>query len=110
MAWYRAKGHLFVDGRLIEPGEEFESELSPGRNWEPLDAAEADDGDGDEEFEREEPRRNVGPVPIPEDWEHMPGFWRRGLAMRLGAPNTIKLVEANDFILAEIERRALAAA
>jgi hypothetical protein len=39
MARYRALSNLFVGRRLIKPGEEFESDLVPGLNWEPLDDA-----------------------------------------------------------------------
>jgi hypothetical protein len=36
MPRYRALGPLYLR-KLVEPGEEFESDLPPGRNWEPLD-------------------------------------------------------------------------
>lgn len=37
MAGYRAKADLFVDGVAIKSGQEFDSENTPGRNWEPRD-------------------------------------------------------------------------
>lgn len=39
MASYRAKMQLFVDGSRIRQGKTFESDLAPGKQWEPLDAA-----------------------------------------------------------------------
>lgn len=51
------------------------------------------------------PEGSPGATPIPADWADMPGGKRRGLAVRLGAPNTIKVSEVDAFIEAEIERR-----
>ena len=45
MARYRAKAELYalspqwLGNRLVKPGEEFESDDTPGRNWYPLDEA-----------------------------------------------------------------------
>lgn len=39
MAKYQAKAKLFVDNRLIQPGDTFESDLPPGQQWEPMDDA-----------------------------------------------------------------------
>lgn len=52
------------------------------------------------------PEGSAGATPIPDDWADMTNSKRRGLAIKLGAPNTIKVTEVDDFIEAEIERRA----
>jgi hypothetical protein len=54
----------------------------------------------------EAPDGSAGAVEIPNDWADLPNSKRRGLALRLGAINTIKVTEVNGFIEAEIERRA----
>lgn len=51
------------------------------------------------------PEGTAGAVEIPTDWADLPNSKRRGLALRLGAENTIKVTEVNAFIEAEIERR-----
>lgn len=38
MALYKAKMQLFVDGRRVRAGQQFESDLKPGTQWEPIDA------------------------------------------------------------------------
>lgn len=52
------------------------------------------------------PDGSAGAVEIPADWADLPNSKRRGLAIKLGAENTIKVSEVNDFIEAEIETRA----
>lgn len=39
MARYRAKDTLWLDGRRIRPGQEFESDAKPGKKWELLEAS-----------------------------------------------------------------------
>lgn len=48
-------------------------------------------------------------IKIPDGWDDFSGSKRRGLAIRLGAPVNIKVSESDDFIQAEIDRRAEAA-
>ena len=114
MPRYRALGKLYVR-RLIEPGEEFESDLPPGRNWEPLDdEARA----AVEEYRATKgkvlaisDRLNPSPpataaVDIPADWRSLSGPKRRFLAQKLGAMSNVKETDANSFIESELERRA----
>lgn len=55
------------------------------------------------------PEGSAGATEIPGDWADMTSSKRRGLAIRLGAPNTIKASEVDTFIEDEIEKRAKAA-
>lgn len=116
MARYRALGPLFL-GRLglIQPGEEFKSDLPPGRNWEPVDDEarakvteyRTTNAKTLAVSDRLDPApRNMAAVDIPTDWRC--GHWlkRRALAVKLGAPGTVKEEDANSFIEAELERRA----
>lgn len=88
MARYRAKALLFTD-RLIEVGEEFESDLQPGRNWEPLDA------EAKAKAEKlppaaADPMALVRARPlleIPEDWRNLNPQQIINLAVKLGAPH-----------------------
>lgn len=114
MARYRARGPLFLR-RLVATGEEFESDLQPGRNWEPLDdearaAVErfkADNGKVLVIADRIEPaRQDRGAVEIPENWDNLTKAKRRGLAMKLGAQSNVSAENADSFIKAEIERRS----
>lgn len=118
MARYRALGPIFMR-RLIAAGEEFESDLPPGRNWQPLDKS----GEVAVAHMQNEqgPRRaalarmdNVRPAPdaidIPPDWETLSKPQKRGLAMKLGAPGTVTAADAETFITAHLERRAQKAA
>jgi hypothetical protein len=105
MARYRAKAMLFLD-RLIVAGEEFESDATPGRNWEPLDD-EAKAAIAAMAFEPEPrlPGSHDGkPIDIPENWRTMYKVDIVRLARRLGAPNGIKAPEA----VARIEREVAA--
>lgn len=54
------------------------------------------------------PEGSAGATPIPDDWADLTNGKRRGLAIKLGAPNTIKVTEVDAFIEAEIERRETA--
>lgn len=114
MPRYRALGKLYLR-KLIEPGEEFESDLPPGRNWEPLDdeAREAVDhfratsGKVLEIADRLNPTRPPpSSVDIPEDWRSLSGPKRRFLAQKLGAQTNVKEADANSYIESELERRA----
>lgn len=121
MPKYRAKQYLLVDQRLIKPGETFASAQVPGRNWEPLD----DDGKaayGARHGEakkaepeapavapmRAKPAANAAPVAIPGDWRDTHHMTRVSLAKQLGAPDNVRVQEADDHIAAEVERRAKA--
>lgn len=106
MARYRAKAGLFTD-RLIPPGEEFTSDATPGRNWEPLD---------DEAKAKVVALRKV-PAPagiepakpllaIPDDWSEMSGKKQIALAHKLGAPAKGTTAElARQYIEREIANR-----
>lgn len=117
MARYRALNALFVR-RLIVAGEEFESDLPPGRNWAPLDeaarAAVAARGGNVVQLRTVHDRIDRTPpapaaVDIPEDWRDLKWAQRRAIALKLGAPNTINRENADAFI-AEMAQRRLKAA
>lgn len=122
MARYRAKNLLFIDGdRLIYPGEEFTSDIEPGKNWEPLDpgavkAVEkmlAERGGAIKAAEATGIGREATPasaIVIPEDWQSLRWQQRRGIALKLGALPTCTAAEADSFIEAEMGRRAQLAA
>jgi hypothetical protein len=114
MPRYRALARLYVR-KLITAGEEFESDLPPGRNWEPLD----DEARAAVEHFRETngkvleiaDRLNPSPrapaaVEIPDDWRTLSGPKRRFLAQKLGAQSNVKEADANSYIESELERRA----
>lgn len=113
-ARYRALAPLYV-GKLIHPGEEFSSELPPGRNWSPLNAdaerkcaeRDATRGKMNAEAAKLDARPPApGAVEIPEDWSEASKAKRMALARKLGAPSTVKAEEADSFIEAELERRS----
>lgn len=118
MPKYRAANALFLGIQYIEPGEEFVSDLPPGRNWEPLDAAamaacaERDGSRGEINAKAAAFDRKVeaGAVDIPEDWRELHHTKRRSIAQKLGAPGTVNTENADSFIQAELERRAHRAA
>lgn len=114
MPRYRALGPLYLR-RLIVAGEEFESDLPPGRNWQPLDAEaeaaveqyRAEKGQVLEIADRLNPRvTDKQAVEIPAEWQGLSWPKRRVLAMQLGAQSNVKSADANSFITAELERRA----
>lgn len=114
MPRYRALNPLFIR-RLIAAGEEFESDLPPGRNWEPMDdeaRAEVAKYQGKNAkvlkiAEQIDPRpRDMAAVDIPAGWHDASGQKRRALAMQLGAQGTVKVIEADSFIEAELARRS----
>jgi hypothetical protein len=118
MPHYRALGPLYLR-RLIVPGEEFESDLPPGRNWLPLDnnakaAVEkyrAERGAILKISDRLDPVVvNKDAVEIPNDWQELSAQKRRWLAMKLGAQSNVKAADADTYIQAELERRAQRAA
>ena len=113
MPKYRALGPLFLR-KLLKAGEEFESELPPGRNWLPLDdearaaveKMKADRGQVFQIADRLDPRpHNNDAVDIPKDWPSLSGQKRRALAQKLGAQSNVKVADADTYITAEIERR-----
>lgn len=110
---YRAKAPLFVR-KLILAGEEFESDLPPGRNWHPLDdeakAAVEKYRSGQGKVLELYNKRDPAPIDpnvidIPDDWKSLPQQKRRGLAMKFGAQSNVKADNADSFITAELERR-----
>lgn len=117
MARYRAKRPLFVS-KLIGAGEEFESDLPPGRAWEPMD----DEARAKVEAYQKDNRkviaiadrfegRTIDPaaVEIPDDWRLLHPTQRRNLAQKLGAQSNVKTADADIYIEAELERRSSAA-
>lgn len=113
MARYRALSPLYIR-RLLAAGEEFESDLPPSRNWEPLDdeakaAVEkfrSEKGAVLSITDRLDPRpRSTAAVNIPADWRTLSGPKRRGLARALGAMSNVTEADANSFIEAELIRR-----
>ena len=114
MPRYRALGRLYVR-KLISAGEEFESDLPPGRNWQPLDdeAREAVDrfrasaGAVLSIADRLDPSPPApAAIDIPDDWRSLSGPKRRFLAQKLGAQSNVKETDANSYIESELERRA----
>lgn len=122
MPLYRAKALLFIDGdRLIYPGDEFQSDIEPGKNWEPLDAAAskavaamlAKRGGAIKAAEAsgiDQRNPHAASIQIPDDWHALSKPKRRALAMKIGALPTCTVVEADSFIEAELGRRAQLAA
>jgi hypothetical protein len=114
MPKYRALRPLFIRS-LIVPGEEFESDLPPGRAWEPLDdearaAVEkyrASQGKIIDIVERLDPKRaDHSAVVIPGDWRELHATSRRNLAQKLGAQSNVKTADADSYIEAELASRA----
>lgn len=112
MAQYVARNLLFVDSRLIEIGEAFESDLPPGRNWEPVD----------DEARAAVAARKLPPQPkipgehgtplieIPPEWRSLDKVDTVRLARRLGAPNGTKYPAAVEMIERELIARQPAVA
>jgi hypothetical protein len=114
MPRYRALRPLFIR-TLIVPGEEFESDLPPGRAWEPLDDAareavekhRAGQGKVIDIVERLDPKRaEASTVQIPETWRDLHASARRNIAQRLGAQSNVKVADADTYIEAELARRS----
>lgn len=113
MARYRAKALLFVD-RLITPGEEFESDLPPGINWDPLDASAR--GAVEARFPQGAPAasqpgsRAPELTSIPDNWRDLEPKQLIQLAIKLGAPRKGTNQDvAEKHIEREIAQRGLSA-
>lgn len=109
MARYQAKALLFVD-RLVAVGEEFTSDLPPGLNWEPLDAAAraAVEARFNGQAKTESPLRAAPLASIPDDWRELPTPQIIQLARRLGAPaKGTGRKQAEQHIEREIAQRGL---
>lgn len=115
MPLYRALGPLFLDGRLIPPGERFENDGVPGAKWEPID--EAAKAAVDARSSEAKPARGFAATPgvnerrslieIPGDWEELPAQRRILIARSLGAPQKgLTGDKANTIIKDELARRA----
>lgn len=111
MPRYRAKALLYVD-RLISAGEEFASDLPPGLNWEPVDAAA--EAAVAQRFPSGAPAaaQPGGAAPalaaIPENWRELPTPQILALARRLGAPaRGTGRKQAEQHIEREIAQRGL---
>lgn len=118
MAKYRALGSLYLR-KLIKAGEEFESDLQPSRNWDPLDdearAAvdkyKAERGKLLSIQDKLDPRpADKSAVEIPKNWKHLAIEKRRAIALQLGAQSNVNKDDADSFIEAEVERRGQKAA
>lgn len=109
MANWRAKAQLYVDDRLIEPDEEFSSDLVPGRNWEPLDAAArkafADRFPSGPPVEAKPAGTGHTMMAIPDNWQDLPVPQIIALAVKLGAP---RKGTGRDQAVAHIEREIAA--
>lgn len=111
MARYRAKHPIFIGSALYEAGQEFESDLDPGQNWEPLD----------DEARAKVANRPVKPTTppvglhttqltdIPADWREMKGLDLINLARKLGMTGG-KRDDAVKWIEKEVANRAMSAA
>lgn len=119
MAQYWAKALLYVDRLLIKPGEQFESDLPPGRNWVPIDdeakerCAARDQARAplySEQAKLDAPGPAAAAVPIPEDWLEQRPQNVIGLARRLGARPTCNFTQAVAWIEKTITARAHEAA
>ena len=112
MAQYIARNLLFIDSRLIEIGEHFESDLPPGRNWEPVDE-EAKAAVAARKFAPEPklPGDNTKPlIEIPAEWRQLDKVGTVRLARQLGAPNGTKYEPAVEWIAREEAARNVAVA
>jgi hypothetical protein len=58
-----------------------------------------------ERYTFEIPTGKTSRTEIPENWPDLPSAKKRGLAIKLGAPNTIKVVEVDAFIEDELAKR-----
>lgn len=114
MARYRAKTPQFIGVYYYQTGEVFESDLPPGRNWEPLDAkarAAVAKRDGLAEATKAEPEHKPddAEVSIPDDWLEGSKVQVIALAKKLGAPNTSNFTKAVAWIEKIAAERAASA-
>jgi hypothetical protein len=88
MAKYRALGMLFIESRLILAGEDFESDLDPGKNWHPMDdEAKAKCEKRAVPNPTDEPHGRTLPlVEIPDDWRDLSAAGQIAIAKKLGSP------------------------
>lgn len=108
MPRYRAKAAVYID-RLILPGEEFSSDMTPGRAWEPLDA------EAKAKVAALKPVEASSIVPpakpmaaIPENWREMSKHKLIALSRKLGAPASgVTVQSATDWIEREVAQRSL---
>lgn len=110
MATYCAMAKLFIGAQLIAPGEVFESDLPPGRNWKPVDdaaraackARDKERGQMYAEQNKYEPptRHALDAIVIPSDWLEKSAKDVITLARRLGAAANCNYAQA----IAQIER------
>lgn len=106
MARYRAKQNpIYLDLRLVAVGEEFESDLPPGQNWEPLD--DAAKRAVAKQFPSGVPPKAKLPgthdtpaADLPANWRELAWPQQRAIAIKLGAPRNAN----REAALAVIER------
>lgn len=97
MAKYRAKATLYVDSRLIAPGEQFDSDQTPGKEWEPID---------DAARQNAKLKADSDAHVIPNGWRDLSPHARISLAHKLGAPKQgTSAADADKMIEDEIEKR-----
>jgi hypothetical protein len=109
MPKYRALAMLFIDSRLILAGEDFDSDLAPGKNWHPMDAeAKAKCEQRGNVPDPKIPGEHKTPlVEIPDDWRDLTAFQQIALARKLGAPGKgLKRADAINRIETEVVHRA----
>lgn len=111
MPRYRALNPIFIASALYQPGEEFESDLAPGRNWEPLDAAAraAVAKAKIVPFPKMPGEHKTALVEIPEDWESLKPLAKINLARKLGLAPGGKAKDAVELIERELTTRDFAA-
>lgn len=121
MAQYRAKAQVYVGGRLYQPGDTFTGEGVPGLQWDPIDdeaKAAVAARPATLRGQRGKPQPDIPPpaastaakshVTIPDEWRYGTADRRIDLAVKLGAPKGITAKKAEEFIEAEVARRAVA--
>lgn len=110
MAKYRALAPLYLgNGVTVAPGEVFESNATPGRNWKPIDEhakVRAKETGQDPAIQAKEPPAIV----IPDNWESLQWMQRVGLAKQIAgevkpAEGQKKADAADAIIRAELARR-----
>lgn len=115
MARYRAAAPLFIGTRLVQPGETFDSDGKPGKNWLPADAAPPEAASTPEvaSAPAAEPTAAEAVVAIPADWRSLHWTQQEKLAIALNGDFVVpdgktKAQVAREMLEAEEQRRAAA--
>lgn len=103
MARYRALKLIFIGSMLHQPGDEFESDLTPARSWHPLDpeARAAVEAQKFGAVPKKPGEHRTPLVEIPGDWRDMKPIKIINLARKLGLsggkmPDAIAKIEAEE--------------